>query len=668
MTKFETLLSPLQINGMTLRNRVVMTAAGTNFTGPDGVVTEDHLNYYGLRAKGGTGLIIIENVSVDSPVGSNGTTQLRIDHERYVPGLYRLCERVHLYGGCIAAQLNHAGSNAKQFRTGVQPVSASNITAKIGGEEPRPLRADELPGIAEKYAQAAVNARKAGFDAVEIHGAHSYLISQFLSPLTNHRTDEFGGCAENRARFPAMVLAAVRKAVGPRYPVILRINGDEMMEGGNDQAAMLELLAYLAPYVDAIDVSAAVSNAVQYQIDVACLPDGWRSFMARAVREKFNKPVITVGNIRNPEVAENILEKGDADMIGMARGLIAEPDWVNKVASGRVDQLRKCISCNVGCVAHRVAQSTPIRCTINPDLFHDADAYKTRRVNRTCNVAVIGAGTAGLEAACTAAEVGCNVFVFEKEAQPGGLTARIARLPDKARFADFTRYQTARAQRLPNLYMFLGEEARPEKIRPFRPDLIVFATGAEPLLPPIENLREALGEEGTRLITALDALDRLDSYPADMRGMKVAVAGGGAVGIDMAEFFGARGAHVTVIEWLPQIGADLDPVYKSRFRELTGKYDIELLPGTRLTRADKDRFTALCGEEKREFPFDYGFACLGLKSKTDAVEALRSAFPGVPTLAVGDSRRARRIIEGVAEGRAILVELERMGFLPKRCE
>ena len=399
--KYKNIFSPLTVKNMTLKNRIVMMPMGTNYGEQNGEMSFLHINYYEQRAKGGTGLIIVENASVFSPQGSNGTSQLRIDHDSYLPRLYKLCERVHKYGTKIAIQINHAGASAMSSRTGMQPVSASNIPSKAGGEIPRPLEKEEIYEIAKKYGEAAKRAQTAGFDAVEIHAGHSYLISQFLSPLYNDRTDEFGGSIENRTRFARLVIDEVRKNVGPNFPILLRLSADEFMEGGNTIDDCLKYLEYLNDEVDIYDVSAALNGSIQYQIDANYLKDGWRAYLSKAVKDKFNKPCITMGNIRNPQVAEDILERGDADLIGMGRGLIADPEWVNKVELGKEDELRKCISCNIGCAGNRIGINRPIRCTVNPSVNED-EVYKKVKVNKNCNVVVIGGGTAGLEAACTA--------------------------------------------------------------------------------------------------------------------------------------------------------------------------------------------------------------------------------------------------------------------------
>ena len=474
---YQHIFTPLTVKNMTIKNRITMMPMGTNYGEQNGEMSFLHINYYEQRAKGGTGLIIVENASVDSPQGSNGTTQLRIDHDNYLPRLFKFCENIHRYGTCIAIQINHAGASAVSSRINMQPVSASDVPTKDGGDIPRPLTKEEILDIVKKYGQAAKRAQIAGFDAVEIHAGHSYLISQFLSPTTNKRTDEFGGSVENRTRFCRMVIEEVRKQVGPFFPIMLRLSADEMVEGGNTLEDTLKYLEYVQEEVDIFDVSCGLNSSIQYQIDANYMKDGWRSYMPRAVKEKFGKPCISMGNIRDPKVAEKILADGDADLIGMGRGLIADPEWVNKVATGHECDIRKCISCNIGCAGNRIGFNRPIRCTVNPSVL-EGDTYKSQKVNKNCNVVVIGGGTAGLEAACTAAEVGCNTFLLEEKETLGGLAAEISKIPAKKRLADFPHYLEHRAAGLDNLYILTGTQATPENIRKFHPNLIVNATGS----------------------------------------------------------------------------------------------------------------------------------------------------------------------------------------------
>lgn len=664
-SEYKHIFEPLTIRRMTMKNRIMMTPMGTNYGEQSGEMSFLHINYYEQRAKGGTGLIMVENASVDSPEGSNGTTQLRIDHDNYLPRLFKLTETIHKHGTCIGIQINHAGASAQSARTNMQPVSASNIPSKAGGETPRPLTREEILRIVKKYGEAAKRAQAAGFDCVEIHAGHSYLLSQLLSPTTNKRTDEFGGSAENRARFAKMVVEEVRAQVGPFFPIFVRISADEKIEGGNTLNDTLEYLQYFQEEVDVFDVSCALNGSLQYQIDANYLPDGWRSYMAKAVKEKYGKLCVTTGNIRNPKVADEILKKGDADIIGMGRGLIADPEWVNKVDFGDICDIRKCISCNIGCAGNRIGINRPIRCTVNPSVT-TGDEYKKRKVNKTCNVVVVGGGTAGLEAACTAAEIGCTTFLIEKKPYLGGLAAEISKIPDKKRLADFPNYLIHRTGKLKNLFVFPGTEAAPEFVKNLKPNIIVNATGSGPLLPPIAGLHENLGKEGSKVYSILDMIENINNYPEDMTGKKVAVIGGGAVGLDVVEFFAPRGAEVSIVEMLPAIGNGIDPVSKVGTFAMMEKYGVRQMTKTALKEVRPDSFYVETPEGPEELPFDYGFVCLGMKSSTPVLSEIQAVFEDsneVEIVNIGDSVRARRIIEGTDEGRNILNTLEKRGFL-----
>ena len=662
---FKRLFSPLTINGMTIPNRVVMMPMGSDFAGHDGELSDEHIKYYELRARGGTGLIIVENVCVKYPEGSNGTTQLRIDKDCYIPRLFNLTEACHHYGSKIGVQINHAGASALSSRIGMQPVSASNLPSKPGGEIPRALSKEELASIAKDYAAAAKRAVNAGFDMVEIHAGHSYLISQFLSPTMNDRTDEFGGCAENRARFCRMVIDEVRAAIGPRVPLSLRLSVDELVEGGNTVEDCLEYLQFLNDGVDMFDTSAGLNPSIQYQIDANYLEDGWRSYMAKAVRDAFHKPTIAIGNIRNPQVAEDILERGDADLIGMGRGLIADPDWCNKARYGNVDDIRKCISCNVGCVGNRIGGNKPLRCTVNPDLIN-GEAYKKRKVCKPCNVVVVGGGTSGLEAACTAAEVGCNVTLLEKQPRLGGLSVEISDIPAKRRLGDFPAYLIHRAEGLDNLAIQVGVDVTVDSVASFAPDLVVNATGSEPLLPPVEGLREQLAAEDAPVYGIKDLMADIPSFDIDMAGKNVLILGGGAVGLDVVEFCAPRGAFVTIVDMGPALGRGLDASTTASMNECMDKHGVKKMTSTALRKLNAHSALVTHEGAEMEVPFDLCFVCLGMKAYAPLWDALVEGFDGqhVELLNIGDSVRARRIIEGTDEGRhMVLAALDRLEYL-----
>lgn len=665
-TNYPHIFQPITVKRMTIRNRIAMTPMGTNYGETSGEMSNRHMNYYSLRAKGGVGLIILENANVEYPVGSNGTSQIRIDHDSFMPRYYQLVENLHKNGATVAIQINHAGASASSARTGVETVSSSNVPTKVGGEVPRPMTREEILHTVKKYGEAAKRVQAIGFDAVEIHCGHSYLMSQFISPYYNKRTDEFGGSMENRLRFPRMVLEEVRRQVGPWFPIIVRVSAEERVPGGNTLEDTLKYLEYLDEFVDIYDVSCGLNPSLHYQIDSNFLPDGWRSYQARAVKEKFGKPVINAGNYRDPAVVEKVLASGDVDIVGMGRGLIADPEWVNKVKYGEEDMLRKCISCNVGCAGNRIGVNRPIRCTVNPAV-PEGDVYKKLKVKKNCNVVVVGAGTAGMEAACTAAEVGCNVFVLEKEDHIGGLSSFISDLPSKSRMKDFPIYLERRAAKLPNLYLFLNTEATTDKIKTFKPDIVVNATGSVPLVPPIPGLKENIAAGNVSTIFDMIQDVKAGKYPDEVcKGKKVVVMGGGSVGLDVVEYFAPRGAECSIVDMLPQIGMMADPITKCSMRETHDTYGVKEYVNTALQEVKENAFVVKTPEGNiEELTFDLGFNCLGMRSNNPILETLEKEFDGTDTVVynIGDSVRARRIMEGTMDGRAILNVLENQGFL-----
>lgn len=657
MNNYQAIFEPLSIKRMTVKNRIVMPPMGTNFANVDGTFSREQLSYYEQRAKGGTGLITLENVCIAYPMGTNGARQLRMDNDQYISGLWEFNEKMHAYGACTSVQINHAGASAYGLRLeGAQTVSASDIPSKKGNPIPRPLTVKEIDEIIVSYAEGALRAQRAGFDCVEIHAGHSYLLSQFLSPIYNKRTDQFGGSAENRARLTKLVVEAVREAVGPFFPISLRFSADELLEGGNTLEDTLDNLRYFVKEVDILNVSAALNDSLQYQIDKMNLPDGWRSYMSKAVKERYpDKLTMTSGNIRSPQKVTELIESGHADLIAIGRGLIAEPFWVSKVENDQESLLRNCLSCNIGCADHRIAKARPIRCTVNPDLYEE-DAYKLKPVKHSTKMVVIGGGTAGLEAATTAAEVGVNVELFEAKGYLGGLAHEIARLPDKKRIDDFVTYQINRAKELDNLVIHMNHSATLADIELRSPDIIVNATGAKPLLPPIAGLHEQLQKKNRQVFSIVDLLSNMADFPV-VEGQEVVVIGGGAVGLDVVEYYAERGAKkVTIVDMQKELGKDLDLITKQAMMEIVDKYEVAVYLESQLTCVNDQSFTVEREGEQVDLTFDLGFVCLGMKAEAPLMKELAhyARENSVMIHNIGDSKVARRIMEGTREARDIL--------------
>lgn len=656
--KYKNLFSPLQIKNMVLKNRIVMSPMGTNFAMSDGQMSDEHIEYYRLRAAGGVGLIIMENVCVDSPTGDNGTTQLRLDHDSFIPKLYKFNETIHRYGCCTSVQINHGGCTARASRTGVTPVAPSPIKL-ADGTYAHELTVTEIEAIAEKYGEAALRAKIAGFDSIEIHAGHGYLINQFMSPLWNQRTDEFGGSAENRARFCRIVIDKVREKVGEQYPVMMRVSMDDLLPGGNTMEDSLKQLEILQEGVDIFDASVGA----KYAMDVPQLPDGWRSYVSRQVKEHFSQPCAVMGNIREPEVAEAILERGDADLIIIGRGLLADPEWVNKVMAGNEACVRPCISCNIGCVAHRIEHDQPIRCAVNPCIASE-EWHKKNKVTKECNVLVIGGGISGLEAACTAAETGCRVTLLEESDKLGGWVEKVSQLPLKFRMKRLLNYMLRRAEALKGLTCLTGVKVTPELIEAFKPDVIAWCTGSEPLLPAIPGLKEAVLAKDNNVYDVKGFLSTFPQMAEKPSGKKIAIAGGGWVALDVAEFFAENGNDVTIVELQRDVGLEMDRYNKQHITNILSKSNAAVLTNTALKAVHSNEFVVQpSGGAEETLAFDYGFVCLGLKAKTETSN-LKSHFEdcGIPCVTIGDGKRARRIYEGVHEARAIVETIKNLGF------
>ncbi len=426
---------PGKIGSLVVPNRIVMAPMATNFASETGGVTDTMVDFYERRAKGGTGLIIAENCCVDSPCGKGGACQLRLDDDRFIPGIHRLVAGVHYYGAKIAIQINHSGPAGISAKTeGLGPVGASAVNWGSQLAPPRALEVDEIEAIVEKFAQAVLRAQKAGFDAVELHAGHCYLIAHFLSPYTNRRKDHYGGDLDGRMLFLLQIIQRCRELVGPAYPVMVRFSGDEFIEGGRKVEESQQVAKILADAgVDALHVTAGTHVSLHPSgtctVDPVAYDQAWRVYLAEAIKAMVDIPVIAVGVIREPEVAETVLASGQADFVAIGRGLIADPDWVNKARAGAYESIRKCVSCNEGCVRRRVFMDLPIRCAVNTEVGRPLRLKAQAITGRPKKVLVIGGGPAGMEAARVLKLRGHAVTLWEKAAALGG-QVRLASVPE----------------------------------------------------------------------------------------------------------------------------------------------------------------------------------------------------------------------------------------------
>lgn len=493
-----------RIGALELRNRFVQAPLYTYFASPWGEACDKIIDYYRARARGGVGLIITENAAIDWSVGKGGNP-LRIDHDRFRPGLRHLVEAVHNEGARIALQLHHSGrqNSSAQTETGEPPIAPTAGLVSPGGSPPRAIERDEITPLIEKYAQGALRARNAGFDAVELHGAHGYLLSQFLSPKTNRRTDEYGGTLENRARFALETVAAVRKAVGVEFPIIYRMSVEEPYEGGLSLADGLAFAQMIAPHVDALDVSAG-NHETSAVISSLAAPGNLLPY-ALAVRERVDVPVIAVGRLdRLIDELDEAVDAGKLDFVAFGRAQLADAEIVGKMRRGALASVRPCIACNE-CLAGAIGKGFAVRCVVNPELGQEARAAAARtKVGWRKKVLVVGGGPAGMEAARTAGLRGHDVTLIERAAELGGMLQSWAAAVLRRREIEQLIAYYAEGIQTAGVKLELGGAFSRDIVEDY--DVVLLATGTVPVasdqsgLDAIDMMRRRIAPEPEALV------------------------------------------------------------------------------------------------------------------------------------------------------------------------
>ena len=515
---FPYLFSPITINGMTIRNRIVMTAMHLGYT-PTGEANDRLVEFYKRRAEGGVGLIIVGGCLID--VFGGMQSMISLNDDRFIPGLERLTDAVKSSGAKIAAQLYQAGRYAHSAMIGGrEPISSSAVRSKLTGETPRALKLDEIPGVQDRFAEAAFRAQKAGFDAVEILGSAGYLISQFLSPITNLREDEYGGELKNRMRFGLETAQKVRAAVGSDYPVLMRLAGNDFMDGGNTNRESALFAAEVEKAgIDLFDVTGGWHETRIPQLTMG-VPRKAYLYLAQGIKSSVSVPVIASNRINDPALGEQILRDGESDMVTMARALIADPDLPKKAREGDAEKIFHCIACNQGCF-DEVFKLHPVTCMVNPMAGRETELHLLR-VENPKKVLVVGGGPAGLKAACTAAERGHGVTLVEKTGKLGGQLLLNRLIPGREEMVTAARDLISNLKAL-NVKVLIGKTADPELIRELSPDAVIIASGAKPIIPDVPGI------DGPNVIQAWDLLEGKKAV-----GRKIVILGGNALGLETA--------------------------------------------------------------------------------------------------------------------------------------
>lgn len=547
--RYPHLFSPVSIGNVTLRNRVVMAAMGMSQS-DNGFVNQAVLNHYAARAEGGVGAVVVEVTCVDAPLGLNTKGMLVIDDDKYIPGMARLAEVIHAGGAKAFLQISHTGRGARRTIIGQQPVGPSAVPMPysfmmgLGNETPRALTVEEIHAIEEKYAQAALRAKKAGFDGVEIHSVGYYLGQQFLSRTANVRTDEYGGSRKNRIRFHLNIIRRIRELCGDDFAVIVKVSVIEM---GKDGGISLADGVYYCKRLqeagaDALEIlagkwsSEAGKNEKPESAYADCMAVALCQVMKAGIflstGKKATVPMIGGGRAQNPVAAEKALAKGQCEMIFIGHGLLVQPDLVNLIEQDREDEIRPCIGCG-HCIDHQLQHGGKAICSGNAVLARGDNDYTIPPAETKKRVVVVGGGVAGVEAARIAAIRGHEVDLYERSNEIGG-QMNVACVPPFKQHLGLLKPWLERQLELTGVHVHLGKEITREEILTLAPDVVVCATGVKPAHPPIPGVE--LTVNAKRILEGEKA------------GRRVVVVGGGSVGCETAELLATQGKTVTIVE------------------------------------------------------------------------------------------------------------------------
>ncbi|MEG6523585.1 oxidoreductase [Desulfotomaculum sp. 1211_IL3151] len=640
---FENVLKKGKIGSLELKNRFIMPAMGSSH-GDDGKVSQKLVDYYVARARGGFGLLTTEFAYIDLE-GKAIPGQLRIDSDDIIPGLKTLTDAIHRAGGKVLVQLQHSGRQTNRAVTGMQPVAPSAVPCPVNLELPRELSIEEIDAVVEKFGDAALRAKKAGFDGVEIHGAHGYLVAQFLSGYTNKRVDEFGADLAGRMKFALELIKNIKSKCGKEFPLVFRISGEERVNGGlklNETIPISKALAEAG--ADAIHVSTGVYASMPWMVAPASVTTGFNLYAAEAIKKAVNVPVIAVGRITDTLMAEEVIASGRADFVSLGRGSIADPEFPNKVAENRPQEISPCVGCMTRCqgVPGVIPGDRGVSCMINPFSGHEGTMKITPAKNPK-TIVVVGGGPGGLEAAWVAAARGHRVTLLEKNNKVGGQFIPAAVPPGKQDLAKGIRYYYEMCKKY-GVNLKLNIEADAEMILNLNPDEVILATGAVPLDFPIPN-------EGIEVVQAVDVL-----LGRVMLGKNVLIVGGGLVGLETAEHLLSQSRRVTIVEMEDAVGKNVHPsiVYFSLQSLKSGGAAI-------VTRTKVEKFKqdgALCTNSSGTIElsdFDMAVLAIGAKSYNPLERQLTGKVRSLHV--IGDAAKVRRGVEAIDEGARLALKL-----------
>jgi len=642
--RFDALFQPISLGTMRLKNRIIMSPMFTRYASESGEITDRMIKYFVARAKGGVGMIILENSCIEWDYGRGDGNPIAIHHDRFRPGLAELATQVHRHNVKILTQLHHVGRQTFCSNIdGRQPIAPSAVKVKVGGDMPRAMTEAEIEQTIQHFANAARRSKECGFDGIELHGAHGYLFSEFISPLTNLRTDKWGGSFENRCRFAVEVIRRIRKTVGPNFPLLFRFCVEEWTPGSLSLAEGVQYAQVLEKEgINALDVSGGYYETIrQFPLQGDRLDE--LVYLAEAVKEKVSIPVIAVGSLGwDPDVALNVIKDGKADLVNLGRELLADADLPNKLKQNKPEEIRRCIRCNecLGCLDVGWAVS----CVINPECGHEYE-NAVQKSDSQKHIVVVGAGLAGLEYAKIASCRGHKITLLEKQDHIGGLVHIAAQTgykkPEMSHLLKY--YETVISKG--NIDLQLGVAGTLEKISELKPDLVVLTLGAVPMSLPVP------GAEHSKLAVAALA------DGAEGLGKDVCIIGGSGVGLDTALFLLEKNKNVTLLEMTDTLGAELNGNLRQHLVDMLKAGKVTTLINHRVTSiTDKEVIASSNGQEVR-IPCDDVLTCVGFK-RIDASELGNTLVDhGFEVSLVTDSDHAGHLKDAIHSGFWAAVQL-----------
>jgi 2,4-dienoyl-CoA reductase-like NADH-dependent reductase (Old Yellow Enzyme family)/thioredoxin reductase len=644
------LFTPIRIGSMEVKNRIVLPPMTVGYGVPDATVSEKHRDYYEARARGGVGLIITEAACVHAE-RKYGLFPLGLYSDDQIESWSELAAATHRHGAKLAVQLMDPGPESIMMLTGIRPTGPSPVAGRgLFREVPRELSVPEIEAIVHDFAQATRRAKEAGLDAVEIHAAHGYaLVGSFLSPFFNKRTDRYGGSLEGRLRILLEIIEAVRNEVGEGFPIIVRMSGDERRTGGRTlQESQFIARILVEAGVDALEVSGGtVPNVFWAVVPPSGTPLALNAEFSEAMKRVVDVPVICVGRINSPRIAEFLLETGRADLVSMGRALHADPELPNKAAAGAFEDIVPCIACNCGCIGS-VVKGLHATCIVNPAAGREKEMALVPAEKRK-QVLVVGGGPAGLEAARVASLRGHQVTLYEKEQKLGGQVNLASVPPFMQEMGQLIKHLSARARKA-GVHVKLGKAVTPELIEELKPDVVVVATGACPLVP--ESI------PGIDRDTVVTAWQVLAGHKASTAG-KVIIIGGGLTGCETADFLAlpadnmaAASTQVTLLEMREEIAMDSMAEPRHLLLERLREKRVEVIVRARVKEIlddgvvfDRD------GHEEALRGFEYVILAMGAKSVDSLSKAIEGKVPEV--YVIGDATQPRRALDATAGGAEI---------------